>query len=89
MQQVVTLKLTQAELDVLEWLMRKADVDSRSQAIRFALIQTAAREGIRPNEIMRMQEERSEHLPRRSRLIARLIGSRQSGRQGESAQKRV
>ena len=71
MVQVITLKLTTAEIEVLDWLMSRVGVESRSQALRFALVQSANREGLSKGELMRMREERSEHLPRRTARATR------------------
>lgn len=77
MQQIVTVKLTPAEVEILDWLMHRRDLESRSQAIRSALREVVERLGVNRASLDQLREERTNHLPRRSPKVARLIGRRQ------------
>jgi Arc/MetJ-type ribon-helix-helix transcriptional regulator len=63
---VVTVKLTDAELDLLDWLVARLDAGSRSDALRRALTGAASREGIRTTALLDVADERAAHRPRRS-----------------------
>lgn len=79
MTSVVTLKLTKEEIDLLDWLVRAQNSESRSQAVRQALRAAAERSGIRQAELDRVTENRANHVPRRAVKFTRLIGPRRKG----------
>lgn len=66
MPKIVTLKLTQAEMDLLDWLAHKLDAPSRSDALRRALSHTANTAGVQPTALLDVRDEREQHKPRRS-----------------------
>lgn len=79
MTQVVTLKLTVPELEILDWLVNKLESESRSQALRRAFLDHAKAAGLRTAELQRARLERSAHRPRRAVKFTRLIGPRKRG----------
>lgn len=76
---VTPLKLTTAERELLDWVVRAASLDSRSQALRTALVAYARQLGLQPAELARVRDERTNHLPRRSVPVRQREGYRERG----------
>lgn len=76
---VVPVKLTAAESDLLDWLTRQLSADSRSQALRIALVETARANGLQPAELALVREQRVDHLPRRASAVRQREGYRERG----------
>lgn len=60
---VVALKLTQTELEVLDWLADQDHSKNRSAALRYALTFTARQRGVQVSALLDAADERRE--PRR------------------------
>lgn len=73
---VIPVKMTSGESDLLDWLMHRLNMDSRSQVLRAVLVAEAQRSGVNSAELRAVVEERENHPPRRSAKLARLIGTR-------------
>lgn len=76
---VIPVKMTQAESDLLDWLMRRLSADSRSQALRMALVEAARVNGLQPSELAAVRDQRVDHLPRRSPTVRQREGYRERG----------
>jgi hypothetical protein len=63
---LVAVKLTEAELDALDWLAAIEQAPSRSELIRLLLVYRARFRGISPARLHQLREEREHHPPRRS-----------------------
>jgi hypothetical protein len=76
----VALKLTEREIDVLEWLILRFDLPSRSEALRRCYLDTAQRAGLRTLVLAEIADERSRHPIRtRSRPGTRATIAKASG----------
>lgn len=66
MTRVITIKLTEAELAALDWLVYRGAYPSRSEALRTCMMRDAMRQGLQSGPVEEAIEERGRHLPRRS-----------------------
>lgn len=80
MQRIVTLKMTEAELDILDWLMARLDRESRSDALRHSVVELARTLGLASGPSLSAMEERLNHPPRRCPKLTRLIGGRKGAK---------
>jgi len=83
MSSIVCLKLTAAEVDLLDWLVNRTDQPSRSECLRNALRLAASRAGVQPSALLDVQDEREQHKPRRRLQLGR-PGSRRRVLDGSS-----
>lgn len=79
MTKVVTMKLTEGELQLLDRVAAGRSAESRSQLVRMLLRDEAARQGLPEQVILVRVAEREAHRPIRSPLVARLVGPRRPG----------
>lgn len=63
----VTIKLTDAENDILEWLVSVGVFQSRSDALRQALLEAARHRKLSSAEIGQALDSRERHRPRTTR----------------------
>lgn len=70
---VFSLKLTDEELNVLDWLKTNGNHACRADAMRHALIVHASMSGIQKPAILDVLEQRANHpTRRRSKLVRRI-----------------
>jgi hypothetical protein len=58
---LVGAKLTEREIDVLDWLVGRLGIPSRSEALRRSLLDAAKRAGLRTLVLAEIADERSRH----------------------------
>jgi hypothetical protein len=63
----VGIKLTEAETDVLDWLVSRLDLLSRSDALRMGMAHLAQQQGIQGQAIEDVIDSRRKVQPRRRR----------------------
>jgi hypothetical protein len=77
---LVGTKLTEREIDVLDWLIHRLGLPSRSEALRRCYLETAKRHGLRALVLAEIADERSRHPIRtRSRPGTRATIAKASG----------
>ena len=68
---VTPLKLTEAELDLIEWLMNRENLRSRSEVMRFALVYFGNQLSAPIDLMRRVRLARRDSPPRASKTVAR------------------
>ena len=68
---VTPLKLTEAELDLIDWLQAREDVSSRSQVLRMALVYLGNQLSAPIDLMRRVKFARNDSPPRASKTVAR------------------
>lgn len=76
----LTIKLTSAEKDVLDWLTQLGLHRSTSDTLRSVLMAQAAASGLSPGETRRVMEERETHRPRLTAAAVRRNVKREAER---------
>lgn len=81
---LVGVKLTEREIDVLDWLVVRLDLPSRSEALRRCYLDTAQRAGLRTLVLAEIADERSRHPIRtRSRPSSRRVRAKAAGQEAD------
>ena len=78
MQSVVSLKLTDTEIRLLDDLQHLSNCHSRSQTIRLGLLLLAKEFRVTRPRLADVREVRSHHRPRRSPKVTKMTGVRNS-----------
>lgn len=60
----VTVKLTEIEARLLDWLLKRRRLDSRSDVIRVSVLEACRAAGIREPEFAEVARQRREHPPK-------------------------
>lgn len=81
---VVTLKMTVTESKLVDWIMNQMNLDSRSEAIRFAILHAAGQSAAPASYIHQARQERSHHPERRSAAVCRMIGPKKRKKRGKN-----
>jgi hypothetical protein len=81
---LVGVKLTEREIDVLNWLILRLNLPSRSEALRHCYLDTAQRAGLRTLVLAEIADERSRHPIRtRARPGTRRTRARANGQEAD------
>jgi hypothetical protein len=64
---MISLRLTEEEQELLEWILIKEGLPSHSEVIRTSLLRTAIHLGLQPGSAALSVQSRAGHTPRRRR----------------------
>ena len=64
---IITLKMTEGEIDLLDWIVQQRGYGNRSEALRQCMIQQASMSGANYPAVLDARKERSNHPPRKRR----------------------